>query len=133
MTHSKSTMNIGPGEYNVVEEFGKRAPKVTIQGRKNNDRPKDIPGPGAYDPADHLVKSKITSTVIKSTKKESTFHQKTESTPGPGNYYRDEFGKNTQSFTIQGRTEYRRTELSPGPGAYDARDNLTKSITPTYK
>ena len=75
MIHSKSSNNIGPGDYNVIEEFGKRAQKISIKGRNNNDKPKDVPGPGAYDPADHLTKSKVQSTVMKSTKREnSSFH-----------------------------------------------------------
>ena len=47
---SKSLLELpGPGKYNDLDAFGKGAVASSIRGKRNDQRPNGIPGPGAYD------------------------------------------------------------------------------------
>ncbi len=49
----------GPGEYDSPIRIGYDAPTVTIRGRPD-DKIKDLsPGPGKYDPSQHIVKDRV--------------------------------------------------------------------------
>ena len=46
----------GPGEYDSPKRFGDNAPSVTIKGKPKEKVGNGVPGPGNYDPNDHLTR-----------------------------------------------------------------------------
>jgi len=84
----RSSINLGPGQYNVSKEIGRDAPKFSF-GRKisKTKRSTERPGPGEYNPRESLSRDRVRSPVIKMGER---FPQKRESqSPDPGNYHRD--------------------------------------------
>ena len=131
LSHSKSTCEVGPGSYNPTSDFGKNGPKYTFKERVAAAKRNELPGPGQYDPTDSLSKERVKTALIKGGERSQLLVQ---DKPGPGQYYRDaDFGKNGVKTSIRGKKEYTIINDIPGPGAYDAREILTRSITPSYK
>jgi hypothetical protein len=46
----------GPGQYDVRKKAGEGAPAYGIRGRYNESKRELVPGPGNYEPKDHLTK-----------------------------------------------------------------------------
>ena len=95
-------------------------------------------GPGAYDPdkADHLTKTKVSTTVNMgaSPDRGSYMNRKGDAEIGPGQYddRNYEFGSKSKGFIIGEKREQRTVETM-GPGAYDPSraDAMTKTKTTT--
>jgi hypothetical protein len=105
-------------------------------GGKPKDMKKDIvPGPGAYDARDSLVKSFTPSYVQGKSKRTEFVSRMQAEMPGPGNYDNDHktFGKDAPKVSLYGKPRELRGLLSPGPGEYDPSATLTKDKVVAYK
>jgi hypothetical protein len=115
----------GPGNYDMKNQNSSKSFKI---GQKlQNAIKSQVPGPGNYDPNPNVVKDSVrTAKINKNMNKSVMAHSQSTNLIGPGAYYKDEFGKNVQSFSIRGRPNDQQPSNQPGPGQYDPKEFLTK-------
>ena len=131
---SSTISPVGPGQYNVSQEFGQYAPKYSIRGKFIRKDSNENPGPGSYDPKRSLSHLRPKSALIGPTGGEKSERFQLggspvgRDTPGPGNYHKDEyFAKDAKSVVLLGRSKEREDLSKPGPGAYDPVLSLVKA------
>lgn len=49
----------GPGTYYKDEYFARKASPITLKGKARDPSPKELPGPGAYDPTLEAIRTAI--------------------------------------------------------------------------
>jgi len=107
-----------PGAYNLPELIGK-APKSVLTGKRVQEKPEDIPGPGAYNPNHKVIIESYSGIVITTGPKTEEDFRTCKDNPGPGTYSisstlsgpKCKFGKAKRNTKSMAR-------LVPGPGAY---------------
>jgi hypothetical protein len=125
----------GPGNYERNDEFGKIAITFLIRGKSNERKGNDNPGPGNYNIDLSIIKDKVPAYKMSNSPGRSELVSKEQSfLPGPGNYEEhDEFGKNTITYSIRGKSNERKGNNNPGPGNYNADPSILKDKPVAYK
>jgi hypothetical protein len=93
------------------------------------------PGPGAYEPADHLVKSAVKTFKQSMSQRAEIVAKEVKSKPGPGAYQNNNktLGKDVPSYTIGKKSNKSMMLKTPGPGEYDPSQSLVKESTKAAK
>lgn len=117
--------NVGPGQYEVRKDIGSEAPKYSISKKNYRELNSSTPGPGAYNARDEVVKARAKSPNLNGA---GRHHNRTDSIPGPGNYYQDkDFGKDAKAVSIKSRPVEKSLYPNPGPGSYNPLHDIVKS------
>lgn len=126
---SKHNEAPGPGNYNNGGDFGKGVPTAKIGIRYDGPKRLDVPGPGAYDSKEAVIKPASSQSVrFNNSKRGDIVKREDLEKPGPGNYNQGSTLKGDKGFSLGGKAKAKYNE-NPGPGAYDARNDLTKAAT----
>lgn len=124
-----------PGNYHRDQYFAKDTTPISLKGKIKDPSPKEVPGPGAYDPSLQIVKDAIRTFNIDSSQRPRPSQQMPlQQSPGPGEYtspVRD-IGRNSKSFSMYGKLASLKTnsDFVPGPGTYDLRPLKPSSPLP---
>lgn len=76
----------GPGNYEQKSKFGYEGKIVSLRGKPIRKDSTDAPGPGAYDPKDHVSKPSTKTVKIMNPSKSTLEYKVKEFVPGPGQY-----------------------------------------------
>ena len=123
----------GPGSYASPTKIGKDTPSHSIRsGRK--DLNKDfVPGPGAYNDTDTLLRDKSPSFRLGSGKRSEIVSKESATSPAPGHYYQKSTIGVGPKYTINSRNEPKLRDNTPGPGVYDSDANFVKDRIVSHK
>jgi len=116
----------GPGNYKYEEKWGSKG--YTMQGKRNEKLRDNSPGPAQYTQDSSYVKTRSIGATLKGSPRKA---QKESDHPGPGGYDYYEKTKGP-SYTMTGKKSEKYRE-GPGPGQYEAKDQVTKTKSVTYK
>lgn len=89
------------------------------------------PGPGVYDPSDHMVKPAVKTFKQSSSMRADLVAKEVKSKPGPGQYQSSykTLGKDVPSYTMGKKQNNSMMIKTPGPGAYDPNAHVVKEST----
>ncbi|CDW79521.1 UNKNOWN [Stylonychia lemnae] len=125
----------GPGEYDSPKRFGEDAQSITIRGKPKDKVGNGVPGPGNYDPENHLTKDQaLTSFKMPRTERSQMVSKEEIQKPGPGQYQSTKnFGDDAKSVQIRGRPKDIVGNDIPGPGNYNNDDSHLRYQSPAVK
>ncbi len=113
-------VNVGPGpcSYNLPSKLGD-GPKCKLHGKRSEEKPEAIPGPGAYDPNMKNVLERFPAIALSTGPRVEKDFSTRKDVPGPGKYALNttldgpKFG-----FGVSGKVAPKSDPAIPGPGAY---------------
>ena len=79
------TKGPGPCSYNILSKLG-QGPKYHIHGKRVDEKPDAVPGPGAYDPNHKAVLEKLHSVALGTGPRVEKDFSTKKDVPGPGQY-----------------------------------------------
>ena len=131
--HKDRPFTPGPGQYESPSRLDNKS--YTIGRRPNSPSYSEVPGPGAYNADESIVKHNNPSVRINSaTTRSQLVSKEHQNLPGPGNYNQSRaFGSDAQSFQIRGKPSDNAPSDVPGPGHYNADESVVKYNNPSVR
>ncbi len=109
----------GPCNYDIPSKIGKEGPKPLLHGKRPEEKPEPLPGPGSYSPNFRATLEKFPAIALSTGPRVEKDFSTKKDVPGPGQYKLNSTLNGPKfGFGVGGKITPKPDKEIPGPGAY---------------